>query len=80
MEPITVRFTMNHQPNNPLGNEVLRNNDLLRRLRSFGIPVVGNISVIGVEYGKLSIEPDRDFDEWVFTWECSEDDDPAAGL
>ena len=80
MEPITVRFPMKHQPDNPMGNEVLRNTDLLRRLRSNGIPVVGNISVIGVEYGTLSVTPDRDFDEWVFTWECSDEDDPAAGL
>ena len=84
MECVKVSFPIDHAVNNPLRNEVLRNTDLLVRLRSRGIPVVGSISLIGVERGRLVIERDNDFEEYVFTYfppeEVEDDDDPAAGL
>jgi len=83
MESVKVSFPIDHAINNPLRNEVLRNTDLLVRLRSRGIPVVGEISLIGVERGRLTIERDNDFEEYVFTYtppEEVDDDDPAAGL
>lgn len=81
MKPIVVCFPVDHDIMNPMRNEVIRNCDLLQRLRSRGVPVVGSISVIGVEYGQLAVERDRDFNEYVFTWSLREgEEDPAAGL
>jgi len=81
MKPITISFPIDRKKVHR-DNEVLTNCELLDRLRSAGIPAVGNISLQGVERGTLSIETDRTFGDYIYTWTPPEDDDddPAAGL
>lgn len=74
-EPIEVTFPLDRF--DALGNEVLCNVELLKRLREAGIPAVGRISLQGVEYGTLSYHRDRLFGDAVYRWvpESPEDDD-----
>lgn len=69
---VRVTFTrddMTRAINNPEGNEVLAARAIYGRLRNLGVPVVGNLGVLTVEWGKLTIthEDGLDGDEW--TWE-----------
>lgn len=50
------------------GHEVHENLLVLARLRAAGIPVIGAISVRGVEYGKLTMTLDED-DDFVYEFE-----------
>lgn len=56
---------------NPQGNEVLAAQVIFTRLRNRGVPVIGVLGVIAVEWGKLTIEHEDglDGDEWTYTWE-----------
>lgn len=55
---------------NPAGNELLASQVIFGRLRAKGVPVIGVIGVIAVEWGKLTIEHEDglDGDEWHYTW------------
>ena len=69
---VRVTFTrdeLTHGAKNPESNEVLAARVIYGRLRSMGVPVIGNLGVLAVEWGKLTITHDDglDGDEW--TWE-----------
>lgn len=56
---------------NPQGNEVLAAQVIFARLRQRGVPVIGVLGIIAVEWGTLTIahEDGLDGDEWAYTWE-----------
>lgn len=52
-------------------NEPLRNCTVLQTLRNAGVPVIGAISILGVEHGTLTMqvaEDDIDGDMFRYTW------------
>lgn len=52
-------------------NEVNTANSLILKLLAAGVPVVGVLGIVTVEWGKLTIthDPDGlDGDEWTYTW------------
>lgn len=53
-----------------VSNEVHRNSYVLRELRKAGVPVVGAISILSVEFGimTLSFEDDLDAGKFIYTW------------
>jgi hypothetical protein len=55
---------------NPQGNEVLAGQVIFGRLRSKGVPVIGVLGVLAVEWGTLTIKHDDglDGDEWTYTY------------
>lgn len=55
---------------NPEGNDFLAARVIFGRLRSRGVPVIGALGVLGVEWGKMTIEHEDglDGDEWTYTW------------
>lgn len=55
---------------NPAGNEVLAAQMIFDKLRSRGVPLIGVLGVLAVEWGKLTIEHEDglDGDEWHYTW------------
>jgi hypothetical protein len=71
---ITVRETFTRDQltgtKNPVGNEVLAGQVIFGRLRQKGVPVIGILGVLAVEWGTLTIAHDDglDGDEWTFTW------------
>jgi hypothetical protein len=56
------------QPHNY--NEVVTSNTIANRLLAAGIPVVGVLGIVAVEWGKLTVEHEDglDGDEWKYTW------------
>lgn len=73
--PITVSATftrdqLTSQRQNPRGNEVIGAAMVLTRLRNLGVPVIGVLGVIAVEWGELRITASDglDGDEWTYTW------------
>lgn len=72
---ITVKETFTRDQflgrHNPQGNEVLAAQVIFSRLRQRGVPVIGVLGVIAVEWGTLTIKHDEglDGDEWTYTWE-----------
>lgn len=68
---ITETFTRDQMLGqvNPQGNEVLAG-QILARFRRRGVPLVGVLGFIAVEWGTLTIEHDDglDGDEWKWTW------------
>lgn len=71
---ITVRETFTRDQflgkTNPEGNDVLASRVIFSRLRQRGVPLIGVLGVIAVEWGVLTIAHDDglDGDEWTFTW------------
>jgi len=63
-----------------LGNEVLNNLKLMGRMREAGIPVLGRISLQGVEHGTLEMIEDRTFGDVVYRWTPDPEYDPADDL
>lgn len=55
---------------NPQGNEVLAGQVIFNRLRAKGVPVIGALGVLAVEWGTLTIshEDGLDGDEWTYTY------------
>lgn len=55
---------------NPQGNEVLAGQVIFGRLRARGVPLIGVLGVIAVEWGTLTIAHDDglDGDEWTYTY------------
>lgn len=55
---------------NPAGNEVIAGQTIFNKLRASGVPVIGVLGVLAVEWGKLTIayEDGLDGDEWAFTF------------
>lgn len=51
-------------------NAVVSTNTLANRLLAAGIPVVGVLGIVAVEWGKLTVEHEDglDGDEWKYTW------------
>lgn len=73
--PITVSATFTrdmlaNNRNNPQGNEVIGAAIILKKLRDLGVPVIGVLGVIAVEWGELRItaEDGLDGDEWTYSW------------
>lgn len=69
---VRVTFTrdeLTRDGNAIVSNEVIAGQKIFKRLRSLGVPVIGNLGVLAVEWGKLTITHDDglDGDEW--TWE-----------
>lgn len=70
----TVRVTFTRDDltgtRNPQGNEVLAGQVIFGRLRRAGVPVIGNLGVLAVEWGKLTIqhEDGLDGDEWHYEY------------
>ena len=56
--------------NNPKANEPLAAMYIMNRLRAKGVPVTGVLTILAVEWGKLTIahEDGLDGDEWTYTW------------
>lgn len=72
IQTVRVTFTrddLTRNAKNPEGNEVLAGRVIYGRLRALGVPVIGCLGVLAVEWGKLTITHDDglDGDEW--TWE-----------
>lgn len=71
---ITVKETFTREQflgkKNPEANEVLAGQVIFNRLRARGVPVIGVLGVIAVEWGKLTIEHEDglDGDEWHYTY------------
>jgi hypothetical protein len=63
-KPIEIRLTKAHVE--WLGNEIHVMNDVNKRMRSAGIPVVGWSCIKGVEHGRLEML--REGDEYVYRW------------
>jgi len=81
VKPVTITVAMDRRKTHHRDNEVCLNTEVMAKLREAGVPVVGNISIIGVERGTLSITADRVFGDYIFSWvDDDEDEDPAAGL
>lgn len=55
---------------NPAGNEVIAGQIIFKRLRARGVPVIGSLGVLAVEWGKLTVEHEDglDGDEWTWTF------------
>lgn len=53
-----------------VSNEVHRNSYVLRELRKAGVPVVGAISILSVEFGvfTMAFEDDLDGGKYIYTW------------
>lgn len=77
MKPIEVTMSRKEIE---LGNEVLNNLLVMARLREAGIPVLGRISLQGVEHGTFEMIEDRTFGDVVYRWTPDPDYDPAEGL
>lgn len=71
---VTIRETFTRDQflgtKNPEGNDMLAARVIFGRLRSRGVPVIGALGVLGVEWGKLTIEHEDglDGDEWHYAW------------
>lgn len=70
---VTIRETFTRDQflvKTPEGNDFLAARVIFGRLRSRGVPVIGALGVLGVEWGKLTIEHEDglDGDEWTYTW------------
>jgi len=72
---ITIRETFTRDQliskrNNPESNEVLSARVILNRLRQRGVPVIGVLGVLAVEWGTLTIAhaDGLDGDEWTYTY------------
>lgn len=71
---ITVRETFTRDQltgtRNPEGNEVLAAQTIFNRLRAKGVPVIGTLGVLAIEWGVLTIahEDGLDGDEWIYTF------------
>lgn len=71
---VTIRETFTRDQflgkHNPEGNDFLAARVIFGRLRARGVPVIGALGVLGVEWGKLTIEHEDglDGDEWHYTW------------
>lgn len=70
----TVSFTFTRDQltgtRNPQGNEVIAGQVIFGKLRAAGVPVIGVLGVLAVEWGELNIkhEDGLDGDEWTFTY------------
>jgi len=55
---------------NPEGNETIAANTIFNRMLAKGVPIIGILGVLAVEWGKLTIEYEDglDGDEWTYTW------------
>lgn len=51
------------------GNETLKGIRIVDKLKAAGVPVIGNISLLGVERGALTLRSDAMFDALVYLWE-----------
>lgn len=71
---ITIRVTFTRDQltgtKNPAGNEVLAGQVIMGALRKRGVPVIGVLGLLGVEWGTLTCaqEDGLDGDEWTWTW------------
>lgn len=69
---IKVSFTRDELTGkrNPAGNEVLAGQTIFGALRARGVPVIGVLGVLAVEWGTLTIahEDGLDGDEWAYTF------------
>lgn len=70
----TVSFTFTRDQltgtRNPLGNEVLAGQVIFGKLRAAGVPVIGVLGILAVEWGEFTVkhEDGLDGDEWSFTY------------
>lgn len=72
---ITVSITITRDDlcsakKNPASNEMLAAQIIFDKLRTRGVPVIGVLGILAVEWGKLTIEHEDglDGDEWKWTW------------
>lgn len=65
-----TRDDLTRSINNPEGNEVRAGQVIFGKLRRLGVPVIGVLGVLAVEWGELNIkqEDGLDGDEWTFTY------------
>lgn len=82
MKPVKMTMALNRIHKVHRDSEVLANLEVMNALRAAGVPIIGAISVRGVEHGQLTLETDRLFGEVTYTWTPDPDyeEDPAAGL
>lgn len=71
-QTISVTFTRDELcgKRNPQGNELLAGQAIFSKLRAKGVPVIGVLGVLAVEWGVLTIEHQDglDGDEWAWSW------------
>ncbi len=66
-----IKVTISYAEMQRLGHpypEVLKTLHLMKQLREAGIPIVGVLSIDGVETGKLTMYRDQIFQDWVYEW------------
>lgn len=70
----TVSFTFTRDQltgtRNPQGNEILAGQVIFGKLRAAGVPVIGVLGILAVEWGEFTVKHDDglDGDEWTYTY------------